>query len=248
MKIMNNKGRPKKYDFTVEEKEFLVKFIRTYDENYNPYSTIKYKHIWEYTLQQYDENTFPYKTSYDFWKRKGRTGRELVDSINSVSKEFLAPASRDNIDLIRIQKLIEDYGGKNKQILWDNLEPVQNQTEQYIERINKINDKYSQLLTEIDEQNKIIEELSTKNKELQDLTFALFTYSNKNNELENLINMEQSKSEIINLALSETFINPKGFIDELVSRLDIQKPDKQNTSEKSLKIITLENRMPEYDL
>lgn len=50
----------------------------------------------------------------------------------------------------------------------------------------------------------------------------MFTYSNKENELANMLNTGNSKSKIINLALQDTFENPTSFIQELEKHLDYQ--------------------------
>ncbi|WP_253864269.1 hypothetical protein [Bacillus cereus] len=48
----------------------------------------------------------------------------------------------------------------------------------------------------------------------------MFTYSNKEHKLVNMLNTDISKSQIINLALPDTFENPTSFIQELEKHLD----------------------------
>ncbi|MHA2896103.1 hypothetical protein ACXZ62_28335, partial [Bacillus cereus] len=78
----------------------------------------------------------------------------------------------------------------------------------------------------------------------------MFTYSNKENELINMLNTGNSKSQIINLALQDTFENPTSFIQELEKHLDYQSVKSSIPS----KIIPLHSNStnkvntPEYDL
>ncbi|CUB59402.1 hypothetical protein BN2127_JRS10_04918 [Bacillus subtilis] len=78
----------------------------------------------------------------------------------------------------------------------------------------------------------------------------MFTYSNKENELVNMLNTGNSKSHIINLALQDTFENPTSFIQELEKHLDYPAVKHLNPS----KVISLhsnnkkQDNTPEYDL
>lgn len=248
--MCNKKGRPKKYDFSDHDKNLLLDFIKHYNKNLNSHHVIKYKSIWEFSLGEYEKGNFPYKTSYDFWKRKGRLGRVLVDSFNKILKEQYALSSKDQLDSVNIKKIIEQFGGNNKNILWDNLQPFDNHVKKLSEQINHLDMKFNKGQNHIEELNTMIDQLSTENEKLQNMILSFFTYSNRNNELENLISTEQSKSEIINLALEETFENPKSFFDELSYRKnqDTVSLDASNLLSIQNKIIELENNNPEYDL
>lgn len=253
-RIVNHKGRPRKYNFTEENLEELTKFIKDYNKSYNPYPEIRYKAIWEFALHQYTNNNFQFETSYDFWKRKGRVGRKLVDSTNEVLRAKYITPLEDSIDMIHIQRLIENYGGNYKELLWDNLEPINTQINQYLKKIASLEDRYSKEKHIVDKQRKIIEDLTIKNEKLQNFSLSLFTYSNKNNELVNLLNTGQSKSKIINIALEETFENPLSFIEELSNHHRTESVELKNNNQNSnvvslpLKNLNIKDSKPEYDL
>lgn len=232
--MINSPGRPKKYNFDPENKEQLLSFIKDYNKNHNPYPQIKYKLIWEYSLSLYNNNLFPFETSYDFWKRKGRIGRELVDLINDIEQKKVYISKMDKIDLIDIKDLIEKYGGKYKDILWENLEPYDRHITYFIEKINKLQDENTALKQDVQNKEETMKKLKDTNDKLQKLVYSLFIYSNKENELVNLINTGQSKSKLINLALEKTFEDPHGFFLELTRKtnfeLDVSLNEKRNKS------------------
>lgn len=244
-------GRPKKYKVDSNLEKKIIDLIREYNNNHNPHSTIKYKHIWEYSLRLYEQNLFSIKTSYDFWKRKGRPGRELVDTVNALQNKKIYISKTERIDLIDLKDLIAKYGGKNKDILWDNIEPYDQHINGFIERINKLENENIKLNKELLQNEDALRKLNETNNKLQNLLLSMFTYSNKENELANMINTGQSKSPLINMALENTFENPEAFVLELTNPTDRnQMHDSKNT--KNPNVIPLQtgfnNNKPEYDL
>lgn len=244
-------GRPKKYKLDLDQKEQILSLIKDYNINHNPYPTIKYKHIWEYSLKLNDQNIFPYKTSYDFWKRKDRLGRQLVDIVNSIEQKKVYISKSNNIDLIDIKELINKYGGKNKDILWDYLEPYDRHINSFIDKIGNIEEKNQKIVKQLDQQNDTIQNLTEKNEKLQKLVFSMFINSNKENELINLMNTGQSKSTIINIALEETFETPHSFINELTKQLHSSTMLINDNIQSNSNVVNLNRKKykdPEYDL
>lgn len=247
---MKKVGRPKKYEF--ESKDEIIEFIKDYKKSYNPYPLIKYKHIWEHSLALYEQNLFPIKTSYDFWKRDGRLGKELVDLINALEEKKVYISETERIDIINIKELLEKYGGKYKEILWKNLEPYDNHINRFVNRITKLQEENNSLKEHISEEQSSIQKLKEDNNKLQQLVYSLFTYSNKDNELVNMINTGQSKSNLINFALEKTFSEPHLFFKELIkytpNQIEGTKMEKQDN------LIYLRNNKsfdkdePEYEL
>jgi len=243
-------GRPKKYTFTEEDKKLMITFVRDYNKNHNPDFLIKYKLIWEHSLNAYAENSFPFKTSYDFWKRKGRIGREIVDSINKVEKEKTNVAKSNHLDILKIKRIIEKFGGKHKDIIWDNLEPYNNLLERLQMKLAKKEKDYEQLEKIILRQTNELNDLSNRNKSLENLALSLFLYGNKDNELHNMLSTGQSKSKIVNLALSQTFANPEEFSSELLKHYnsELNSTDKIITDKNIISFDNAKNNKPEYDL
>lgn len=219
MKKLNNQvGRPKKININDQTKEKILNLIFYYHSNYNPYPEIRYKNIWEYFKELYKSGDFEYETSYDFWKRLGREGRDLVDKVNTHLNSNKLISNTKNIDMINFKELIEKYGSHNKEILWENIKPYEKHLTQLTLTIDKIQ-KENHKITEHNEYLKLqLKESKKLVDNLQNLLFSLFAYSNKDNELYNLLNSGQSKSKVINLALEETFENPMAFFNEMVSK------------------------------
>lgn len=228
----------------------MLSMLFYYNDNFNSHAEIRYKNVWEYFEGLYARGEFEYKTSYDFWKRTGREGRELVDKVNQHLKSNNLVSKTNNIDVLNIKEVIDKYGVNNKEILWENLKPYDNHLSQLFSRIEKLqveNDKLGSINTLLENQ---LKEQQKKVDKLQVLLFSLFTYSNKDNELYNLINTGQTKSKIIDLALAKTFENPIAFFEEM-----IRKPlNLQNFNEASLDKNNLYNfptsikQKNEYDL
>lgn len=237
--MTNSPGRPKKYDVDLDNKEQLLLFIKDYNKKHNPYPQIKYKLIWEYALSQFNKNLFPFETSYDFWKRKGRIGRELVDIINSIEQKKVYISKTNNIDLINIKDLIEKFGGKHKDILWENLEPYDRHISYFIKKINNLQDENTVLKQDVQRKEETIKKLNDSNNKLQKLVYSLFIYSNKENELVNLINTGQSKSELINLALEKTFEDPHSFFLELTKKSSFEVAVSTHTNQNRSNVIPL---------
>ncbi|WP_219376030.1 hypothetical protein [Bacillus mycoides] len=243
-------GRPKKYAFTEELKQELLNLIREYNKNYNPYPQIKYKHIWEYATTLYEQDKFPVKTSYDFWKKKDRLGRQLIDKVNVLQSQKVSISQSIELDLINIKELIDRYGGKNKDLLWEYLEPYDRHLYNIVHKIKRLEEENNRLRDKLNTKDLTIQTLKDQNHKIQKLLFAMFTYSNKENELLNMINTGDSKSKVINLALEDTFETPLAFIQELVKHVEYPTIADTNSS----KIVSLHTRKsiindpPEYEL
>ncbi|WP_242307557.1 hypothetical protein [Bacillus cereus group sp. BfR-BA-01331] len=250
MNLNKGPGRPKKYALTEELKQKLLNLIREYDEEYNPYPKIKYKLIWEYATALYEQGKFPINTSYDFWKKKNRIGRQLVDTVNTLQTQKLAISQSVELDLINIKELIDRYGGRNKDVLWEYLEPYDRHLYTIANKIQQLEEENDKLRDKLNEQDLTIQTLKNKNYRIQKSLLAMFTYSNKENELVNMMNTGNSKSKLINLALQDTFENPTAFIQELEKHLNHFIIEKSNYSKvislhKEKKII---NNSTEYEL
>lgn len=117
-------------------------------------------------------------------------------------------------------------------------------------KIKQLEDKNNKLQNKLNKQELTIQSLKQKNYRIQKSLLAMFTYSNKENELVNMLNTGNSKSHIINLALHDTFENPISFIQELEKHLKHQARQHLDPS----KVIPLhpinksQDNTPEYDL
>ncbi|HDR3896449.1 MULTISPECIES: hypothetical protein [Bacillus] len=250
MNLNKGPGRPKKYELNEKLKQEILYLLKIYNQDHNPYPQIKYKHIWEYANHLYEQGTFSIKTSYDFWKKKDRIGRQLVDTVNTIQSQKVSISESIELDLINIKELIDKYGGKNKKLLWEYLEPYDKHLYNIASTIKQLEDKNNTLQNKLNKQEWIIQTLKQKNYRIQKTLLAMFTYSNKENELVNMLNTGSSKSPIINLALQDTFENPISFIQELEKHLEYQAKQHLDPS----KVIPLhsinksQDNTPEYDL
>ena len=216
--MSNRIGRPKKIIYNKQSLEELLNLIFYYHDNHNPHSLVRYKNIWEHFDELYNNGKYEYKTSYDFWKRSGREGRELVDKVNDHLKTKSLVSIANNTDMIKFKEIIEKYGAHNKDILWENLKPYEKHILQLSNSLEKMKIENENMIKQNNELKVQLKESMDKVDDLQQLVFSLFVYSNKDNELYNLLNTGRSKSKVIDLALEKTFESPLAFINEMISK------------------------------
>ncbi len=107
---MTKRG-PKKTQYDIKViKELILKFNK--ENNYK--GTIKYIDIYEYAKQMYENGDFPYKTSYDFWKRQSRVGREVIDDYNKVKTNQIISTNNQKIDFIDIADVLSKFVNDEK--------------------------------------------------------------------------------------------------------------------------------------
>lgn len=205
---------PKKAQY---DKTVIKRLITDFSNKRNFKGTIKYKDISDYAKEMFESNMFPYDTSYDFWKREGRIGRELVDEYNKVKTKQIVSTDKRQIDIVDVydvlNKLVSDE--KTKEQLSKYLIPLEKQVRDFAEQLENKDKKMSELEDKIKKLKKDKEILKQKIDSIQDLNFKLFLYSNSDNELVNLINTGKSRSYPVNKAIEEVFTSPINFFNEM---------------------------------
>jgi hypothetical protein len=208
---------PKKthYDKTV-----IRRLITEFSNERNYKGTIKYKDIFDYAKEMLESSKFPYETTYDFWKREGRVGRELVDEYNKIKTKQIVSTDKRQIDIVDVydvlNKLVSDE--KMKEQLGKYLIPLERQVRDFAEQLENKDKKMNVLEEEIKKLKKDKEILKQKINSVQDLNFKLFLYSNSDNEIVNLINTGKSRSYPVNKAIEEVFTSPINFFNELENK------------------------------
>lgn len=205
---------PKKAQY---DSKVIKELIITFRKERNYKGTIKYIDIYEYAKEMYGNNKFPYDTSYDFWKREGRLGREFIDDYNKVKTKQIVSTDNKQIDIVDVydvlNKIVSDE--KTKEQLAKYLVPLERQVRDFAVQLEKKDKKINALEDEIKMLKKDKEILKQRIDSIQDLNFKLFLYSNSENELVNLINTGKSRSYPVNKAIEEVFNNPTNFFSVL---------------------------------
>jgi hypothetical protein len=222
------------------DENIIKKIIIDFHQNINTKPVVKPVDILKYATSEFEKGLFPYETTYDFWKRKGRIGKELIEEFNLVRKKTYSISKGVSYDIVDVADLIEKHND-DKDALIKYLVPFERQIRSLIMSLDQINEKNSNLEKEIATLKDELKHEKIHSNKLQTLLYQLFTYGPTNTSLDNLINTGTSRTERVSLAIKEAFNNPKDFLDNFPSY-------HENIKAKSKNVISLRRRDHANDL
>ncbi|SDK80020.1 hypothetical protein SAMN05216187_1225 [Jeotgalicoccus aerolatus] len=208
MKEISKKGRRIKYT-----EEFAREIIKEYLDEYKTVKNINYNHIYEFTIDKRNEKKISEIPEISYWRKVGRTGREIVDEYNKI----LLEASKDtdlDIEHLNLLTLIE---GKFISSQYYNI--VKDYTEKKIDYIKKITRNHINLEDEIEKLKAEREELYKRNLETEKLLINVYHYILNNRQIEN--------KNLFNNAYNKIFEDPTVFTEEFM--LEQERNTKDNT-------------------
>lgn len=205
---MSKIGRPKE---NVSEK-VLQDVINQYLSEFPTILQIKYKNIFEYArnIEVQGESYWP--PSYEFWRREGRRGREVVDEVNlklatvktSEPKEYVVVSTKDTFEEYK------ENINKNKDKIISKLKINEFNLVQLISKHQNLANKYRVSLDKNEILEKRLKELESRNKELETSFFQIMDISDSKelNMLTDLITTDMNRSKLVSDLFSEMFSNP----------------------------------------
>jgi len=204
------KGRPGILDDPEKVKQ-LRTIIVAYDKSHNPHNKIRVNAIYEYVKNHYKEE---FDLSLSWWKT---TGKSLIEEYErKVRNKTLVIREGKTLDIVDIMAIIERYGGGNKEKLRNELAPVENHILQFTNEIENLQNKVNKLEEDREKKRTELEGLENENKRLKNFAISLFTYGRKSDTaILNMLQLGESKSEVVNLSLKKAFSDPMEFIKEL---------------------------------
>lgn len=208
MKEISKKGRRIKYT-----EEFAREIIKEYLDEYKTVKNINYNHIYEFTIDKRNEKKISEIPEISYWRKVGRTGREIVDEYNKI----LLEASKDtdlDIEHLNLLTLIE---GKFISSQYYNI--VKDYTEKKIDYIKKITRNHINLEDEIEKLKAEREELYKRNLETEKLLINVYHYILNNRQIEN--------KNLFKNAYNKIFEDPTVFTEEFM--LEQERNTKDNT-------------------
>lgn len=208
MKEISKKGRRIKYT-----EEFAREIIKEYLDEYKTVKNINYNHIYEFTIDKRNEKKISEIPEISYWRKVGRTGREIVDEYNKI----LLEASKDtdlDIEHLNLLTLIE---GKFISSQYYNI--VKDYTEKKIDYIKKITSNHINLEDEIEKLKAEREELYKRNLETEKLLINVYHYILNNRQIEN--------KNLFKNAYNKIFEDPTVFTEEFM--LEQERNTKDNT-------------------
>lgn len=208
MKEISKKGRRIKYT-----EEFAREIIKEYLDEYKTVKNINYNHIYEFTIDKRNEKKISEIPEISYWRKVGRTGREIVDEYNKI----LLEASKDtdlDIEHLNLLTLIE---GKFISSQYYNI--VKDYTEKKIDYIKKITSNHINLEDEIEKLKAEREELYKRNLETEKLLINVYHYILNNRQIEN--------KNLFKNAYNKIFEDPTVFTEQFM--LEQERNTKDNT-------------------
>lgn len=208
MKEISKKGRRIKYT-----EEFAREIIKEYLDEYKTVKNINYNHIYEFTIDKRNEKKISEIPEISYWRKVGRTGREIVDEYNKI----LLEASKDtdlDIEHLNLLTLIE---GKFISSQYHNI--VKDYTEKKLDYIKKITRNHINLEDEIEKLKAEREELYKRNLETEKLLINVYHYILNNRQIEN--------KNLFKNAYNKIFEDPTVFTEQFM--LEQERNTKDNT-------------------
>ncbi|CAM3746799.1 hypothetical protein [Mesobacillus zeae] len=202
---MTNKGR-KPILTEIEAKEIINSYVLKHSVS----KKIKYSDLNNYCIELYQNKEITQLPSESFWRKKDRTGRKLIDEVNSVLTHKLERHEKQ-YELQNLLKLIENKITNKvlKTTLFNELESKQNKIEQLEKELNIKEERILSL-------EKSYENKKTLNKQQQELISQVFHYFLNKSTPENF--------KFFDSALNNIFTNPFDYL----SLLQEKESQKQN--------------------
>jgi hypothetical protein len=239
--VTNKKNiKPKHYDVSIIKNEIL----NYYNNFKGGAGLISYAEIQRHCENEFLNGRFPYNIKIDYFKKPDRKGRELVDEFNRIKVKQVQISTGSSIDYVDLEDVLEKYGGEKKIILLNQLTPLKRQFETLLSESKKREEKMLLLEERIIALQEELIKSNKHNETMQQTLLEMFLYSRNDNELINLMELGQSRNELVNKALKDIFYSPLSFIEELKKVRNI------TYTKQGEKVIPINqgNYRPEYDL
>lgn len=203
---MSKKGRKPK----IHPQETIEYIIFQYLQRYKNNGLIKYLDIYRFSEELYENGESTYNFSEDFWRKKGRQGREAIDKANEVLEHTVSLSTQEDEKVVdSIDAVNKFFQGKeiNKEKLIGAIHINENKLKKYIERNKKITADLANQdknITLLEQEN---QQLKQRLAEYEELFFQwLDASSHEDIPLVNIITTGKSRNKIVQ-QLFDTMFN-----------------------------------------
>lgn len=194
---MNKKGRKPK----IYSQEIIDNIIFQYLQQYKNNGLLKYLDIYRFTEELYENGESPHHFSEDFWRKKGRQGRESIDKANEVLEHTISLSTQEDEKVVdSIDAVNKFFQGKesNKEKLIGAIIINENKLKKYIENNRKIKTNLAnqeKKITLLEQEKQLLKQ---RLAEYEELFFQwLDASSNVDIPLINLITTGKSRNKIV---------------------------------------------------
>ncbi|MGE7931318.1 hypothetical protein [Viridibacillus arvi] len=197
---MSNRGRKK----IVYNDEVIIDIVKVYIEECNHNGLLKYKDLYEYSIELFNQNKIMIKLSDDFWRKEGRQGRKIVDALNESYSEINHISKIDNVEVVDTEKIVNQYLGKevsNVSQMVHQLKKNEIYARKY-QRVLKNNKNYE---AEIKSLEYRVKQLTQRSEQLETALFSLFSSSKNEQSVKSLLNTGKSRSKYVDELFKNIF-------------------------------------------
>lgn len=210
---MNKKGRKPK----IYPQEIIDNIIFQYLQQYKNNGLLKYLEIHRFSKELYENGESSHHFSEDFWRKKGRQGREAIDKANEVLEHTVSLSTQGDEKVVdSIDAVNKFFQGKesNKEKLIGAIIINENKLKNYIESNRKITANLAnqeKKVTLLEQENQLLKQ---RLAEYEELFFQwLDASSHEDIPLINIITTGKSRNKIVQHLFDTMFSeNPvKGY-------------------------------------
>lgn len=221
--MTNKAGRKTK--LTKDEVNHLIYIFKT-EKQIN--GKIKYDDMYQFNKELVQQGRFPTAAGKDFWRKKNRLGRMMIDSANSVLTNKASTSEIPNDNIPNLTDIVNKYyDDKNKLI--SELIIIERKFYKHIERKKILESKLTESEEKTQKYKAKLSESDSSFEYLQDVLFKLLRYSsNKKVPLADHLNTGEKQTDIVKKALEDIFSRPSDFYNWYETKLEASENIKDN--------------------
>jgi hypothetical protein len=202
--------------------------ISLFKNEVKPSGIIKPMEIHKFCEELFQQGRVSSLPTYEFWKKKDRLGRQLIDQRNQIDTVVLTNSNGKDLTIPNVTDLVEKKY-KNKNELIESLIPLENHLRNSLKREHKLKTKIDNLEAELSVVKLSKKESINEIEKLQNLVFNLYR-----------LIMREYKSETKEFALSilnNTFSGSLDFFD-----IEEESSESKNRESEVQNIVSLESK------
>ncbi|MDQ0214069.1 hypothetical protein J2S13_000464 [Oikeobacillus pervagus] len=221
--MANKAGRKTK--LTEKEVNHLIYLYKT-ERQIN--GEIKYGEMYQFNKELVQKGRFPTAAGEDFWRKKNRLGRMMIDIANNVFTSRPSTSEFPNDNLPNLADIVNKYYD-DKETLIRELIVIERKFYKNIERRKTLELKLTESEEKVQVYKSKLSDSDNRFEYLQDLLFKLLRYSSvKGVPLVNHLDTGNKQTTIVKKSLENIFSNPSDFYNWYEPKLETSENIKDN--------------------